>query len=172
MFRKTVRRPRYDKNHQRGKGASLSRKRRGREHEDRRALGQYNIRNPGHEQVAIRRLVARRCDSKQDGADWKARQGPHHSADVGSRERERLQLHSGRKVGRRGLAKIQNTQLPHHAALARNADTVADAVRVSQWRGKITNSYLMLFQINMSYNILTWINSNNFHQFPSLAYVP
>lgn len=54
-------------------------------------------------------MVARRCDSEQDGADRKARQGPCHSANAGSRERERLQLYPGRKVGRRGSAKIRNT---------------------------------------------------------------
>lgn len=142
LFRKTIRRPRYDKNHQWGEGASLSRERGGREHEDRRAFGQHNIRNPGHEQMAIWRLVTRRGDSEQNGADRKARQGPRHSTDVGPRECEWLQLHPGRKIGRRGSTKIWNTQLSHHAVLARNADTIANAVRVSRWRGKIRNSIL------------------------------
>jgi len=97
-----IRRPRYDKNHQRGEGASLSRERGGRKYEDRRTLGQHNIRNPGHEQVAIRCLVARRSDSEQNGADREAWQGPRYSTDTGSCEYipvERLDDEVLRKYG-------------------------------------------------------------------------
>lgn len=91
-----ARRSRYDKDHQRREGACPSRERRGREHEDRRALGQYNIRHPGREQVAVRRVVARRGDSEQDGANWRTRQGPRDAADAGPRGRQRVRLRTGR----------------------------------------------------------------------------